>query len=178
MLKTGGATRRPPLDCRYALRSARHWEREGCGQRTGGSACDGRGTGLGAGAAAGRGADSEILSKKACSAFCRSAMSCLTCPSPFASSARLCRTAARPSDIASSCCSRFEDGAAGAGADCEMDAVVTPEDCQIEPAAMPMQSVIGNAIASKVCLLSDGHVIGNRSLFVSGATFWSPGTRD
>ncbi len=58
-----------------------------------------------------------------------------------------------------------------------MDAVVTLEDCQIVPAAMPMQSVIGNAIASKVCLLSDGHVIGNRSLFVSGATFWSPGTR-
>src|SRR5262249_17775141 len=47
----------------------------------------------------------------------------------------------------------------------------------IEPAAMPMQSVIGNAIASKVCLLGDGHVIRNRSLFVSAATFWSPGTR-
>ena len=56
-----------------------------------------------------------------------------------------------------------------------MDAVVTLKDCQIEPAAMPMQSVIGNAIASKVCLLSDGHVIGNRSLFVSAV--WSPGTR-
>jgi hypothetical protein len=57
-----------------------------------------------------------------------------------------------------------------------MDAV-TPENCQTEPVAMPTQSVIGNAIASKVRLLSDGHVIGNRSVFVSAATFWSPGTR-
>src|SRR5262249_17914276 len=57
----------------------------------------------------------------------------------------------------------FEDGAVGAGAACGMDAVATLEDCQTEPAAMPMQSVIGNAIASKVRLLSDGHVIGNRS---------------
>src|SRR5262249_8789525 len=78
---------------------------------------------------------------------------------------------------ASSCCSRFEDGAVGAAAACGMDAVATLEVCQTEPAAMPMQSVIGNPIASKVRLLSDGQVIGNRSPFVSAATFWSPGTR-
>src|SRR5258708_20907299 len=52
-----------------------------------------------------------------------------------------------------------------------MDAIVSLEDCQTEPAAMPMQNVIGNAIASKVCLLSNGSLIG------PVGTFGSTGTR-
>src|SRR5258708_37054241 len=146
------------------------------GQRTGG-ACDGRGVGLAVGAAAGRGGGSDILSKRACCAVCTSAMSCLTCPRPLASSARLCRTAARPSDIASSFGSKFDDGATGAGAACEMDAIVSLEDCQTEPAAMPMQNVIGNAIASKICLSRDGSIIRSRLFFRPVGTFGSAGTR-
>src|SRR5258708_26374557 len=171
-----GATRMPPRDCRrcYAPSPCR-WERKGCCQRTSG-ACDGRGAGLVAGAAADRGGGSEILSKRACSPGFRSAMSCLTCPRPLASSARLCRTAARPSDIASSFGSRFEDGAPGAGSACGMGMIVSLEDCQTEPRAMPNQKLIGNALASNACLSSKRPVTRNRSFFESVETFASAGT--
>jgi len=57
-----------------------------------------------------------------------------------------------------------------------MGMIVSLEDCQTEPAAMPMQNVIGNAIASKVCLSSNRHVTRNRSFFESVETFASAGT--
>ncbi len=41
-----------------------------------------------------------------------------------------------------------------------MDAIVSLEDCQTEPAAIPIQNVIGNAIASKVCLPRNDSLIG------------------
>ena len=121
LIAAAAATRAQPL------RSGR----KEYGQRTGG-ACDGRGVGLAVGAAAGRGGGSDILSKRACCAVCTSAMSCLTCPRPLASSARLCRIAARPSDIASSFGSKFDDGATGAGAACEMDAIVSLAACRTQ----------------------------------------------
>ncbi len=58
-----------------------------------------------------------------------------------------------------------------------MDAIVSLEDCQTEPAAMPMQNVIGNAIASKICLSSDRSLIRSRLFFVSAGTDWPAGTR-
>ncbi len=58
-----------------------------------------------------------------------------------------------------------------------MDAIVSLEDCQTEPAAMPMQNVIGNAIASKVCLSCNGSLIGNRLFFGPVETLGSAGTR-
>src|SRR5262249_12350531 len=99
-------------------------------------------------------------------------------PRLLASSARLCRAATRPSDIVSSCCSRFEDGAASAGAACGTEAIVSLEDCQAKAAATPIQNVIGNAIASEVRLSSDGHLIMNPSFFGAAKTFGSSRTSD
>ena len=58
-----------------------------------------------------------------------------------------------------------------------MDAIVSLEDCQTEPAAMPMQNVIGNAIASKVCLSRNGSPTRSRLFFGPVETFGSAGTR-
>ena len=129
------------------------------------------------GATAGRGGGSDILSKRACCAVCTSAMSCLTCTRPLASSARFCRTAARPDNIGSSCCSRFEDDPAGARTACGLDAIGLLEDCQTKAAATPMQNVNGSTTTSNIRLSSNSLLIENHSFFWSPETFWSAETR-
>jgi hypothetical protein len=142
----------------------RHWR-----QRTGGT-CDGRGTGLVVPVAAGRAGSCEILSNRACSDVCRSAMSRLICPSPPASSPMLCCTAARPEDIASNCCSRVAERATGAGRVCGRGATCL-ENCQPKAAAPPMQNANRSAIASNIRLSS------NTSLIESQTPFWPAETR-
>jgi hypothetical protein len=135
----------------------RHWR-----QRTG-DTCDGRG-GLVVPLAAGRAGSSEILSNRACSDVCRLAMSPLICPSPPASSPMLCRTAARPDDIASNCCSRVEERATGAGGFCGMG-VTSLENCQPKAAATPMQNANRSAIASNIRLSSNISLVENQTFF-------------
>jgi hypothetical protein len=77
-------------------------------QRAGDPCDDGDGAGgadlrAGAGAAAGRGGP-ETLSRISCSVACSLAISSVICCWAAASCSTLCRTAARPSDIALSCC--------------------------------------------------------------------------
>jgi hypothetical protein len=140
-----------------------------CHQRTGGT-CDGRATGFVVPVAVGRAGNSEILSNRACSDVCRLAMSRLICPNPSASSPMLCRTAARPDDIASNCSSRVEEGATGAGRVCGMGATCL-EDCQPKAAATPMQNANRSAIASNIRLSS------NTSLIENQTPFWLAETR-
>ena len=124
--------------------------------RAGVGACDGRGADFGDGAVAGRG----------CSDVCKLVMSRLICPSPPASSSTLCRNAARPDDIASSCCPRFEDDAAGAGTACGIDVIVPLEDCQAKAVATPTQKVSRSAIAGKIGLSSISPLMRNQSFLL------------
>src|SRR5882672_5530992 len=70
---------------------------------------------VGAGAAAGRGGV-ETLSRISCSVACSLAISSVICCWAAASCSTLCRTAARPSDIALNCCTSGEGVAGAVGA--------------------------------------------------------------
>src|SRR5215813_13050480 len=90
-------------------------------QRPGGPCDDGGGAGgadlrAGAGAGVGRGG-AETLSRISCSVVCSLATSSVICSWAAASCSTLCRSAARPNDIALSCCTSGEGVAGAVGAD-------------------------------------------------------------
>src|SRR5262245_48247653 len=86
-------------------------------QRAAGPCDDGGDADLraGAGAAVGRGS-AETLSRISCSVACSLAISSVICCWVAASCSTLCRSAARPSDIALSCCTSGEGVAGTVGA--------------------------------------------------------------